>query len=136
MADLYLENDVSLQVAPLLRRAGHHLTATRDLRLNLSSDDSQLLTAVQNNWILITYNRDDFTMLHNAWLTWPAAFGLRLPSHSSILVPDHAPSGTQANVVAGFLTDTSAERLRNQLFWWHRHDGWRHRAGTTWEALG
>ena len=71
MADFYLDNDVSLRLAPLLRSVGHRVTTTRELGLSAASDDAQLLTAARNGWILITHNRRDFMMLHDAWRTWP-----------------------------------------------------------------
>lgn len=92
MADLYLDNDVSLRLAPLLRIAGHEVVTTRGLGVVTATDDAQLLTAAQDGWILVTPNRRDFRLLHDAWRTWAPAFGLALPSHPGILVLDPAPS--------------------------------------------
>lgn len=134
MTDFYLDNDVSLRVAPLLRVAGHRTTATRDLRLTRAADDAQLLTAARNHWVLLTQNRRDFEMLHDAWLTWPEAFGLALPAHSGILTLDHVPPELQAQAVITFLTAIPPESLANASFWWHHRDGWRHRlVGNGWE---
>jgi hypothetical protein len=134
VADLYLDNDVSLDLAPLLRNAGHRVTATRDLAHFRAPDDAQLLTAARNNWVLVTYNRRDFAMLHDAWLTWPAAFGMMLPAHPGILALDHAPIETQGNAVATFLATAPPSSLANGLFWWHHRDGWRRRVtGIRWE---
>lgn len=135
MVAFYLDNDVSLDVAPLLREHGHDVTSTRDLRLFRASDVDQLLTAVRNGWVLLTYNRRDFTLLHDAWQTWPAAFGLALPPHRGILALDPAP----ATEIAGAITAVVAEALpsvwENELLWWHRIE-WRRRvAGVGWEAM-
>jgi hypothetical protein len=64
-------------------------------------------------------------MLHDAWLTWPAAFGMALPPHPGILLLDSASPATLAQEVVAFLDVMPAERLVNAIFWWHRHDGWR-----------
>ena len=134
MADLYLDNDVSLELAPLLSSAGHRVTTTRDLGLFRATDDAQLLTAARNGWILVTYNRRDFVLLHDAWLTWPAAFGLVLPAHPGILALDPASPETLARAVADFVAATPATALENGLFWWHGRDGWRRRiVGSGWE---
>ena len=54
MAAFYLDNDVSLGLAPLLLEQGHDVTSTRDLRLFRAGDVDQLLTAVRNGWVLLT----------------------------------------------------------------------------------
>ena len=134
MADFYLDNDVSLRLAPLLRSVGHRVTTTRELGLSGASDDAQLLTAAWNGWILITHNRRDFMMLHDAWRTWPAAFGLALPPHPGILVLDQALPNVLTNVVSGFLAGMPGESWANDLFWWHRGGNWRRRVVETgWE---
>ena len=74
-------------------------------------------------------------MLHDAWLTWPAAFGMALPPHPGILILDSVPAETLARVLVAFLGDVLSERLANGIFWWHRHDGWRQPiAGAKWES--
>ncbi|MBI2938804.1 MAG: DUF5615 family PIN-like protein [Chloroflexi bacterium] len=133
MGDLYLDNDVSLRLAPLLRGAGHRVTTTRVLGLSAAPDDAQILTAARNGWILVTYNRRDFTMLHDAWLTWPPAFGLTLPRRPAIIALDHAPPDAQFSALDAFLAATPPSACANELFWWHG-SGWRRRlVGTGWE---
>ena len=114
MAGLYLDNDVSLAVAPPLRAAGHRVTATRDLGVFRAGDDAQLLTAARNGWVLVTYNRRDVAMLHDAWQTWAIAFGSALPPHPGILVLDHAPPAVQAGAVASLLAAPGGP-LANEL---------------------
>jgi hypothetical protein len=127
VANLYLDNDVSYRIAPLLRAAGHRVTTTPNLGLSRATDDAQLLTSARNGWTFVTYNRTDFTMLHAAWLNWPAAFGFAFPPHSGIPVLDPAIPGVLFQVVADFLATTPPELLINGLFWWHHRDGWRRR---------
>lgn len=136
MAELYLDNDVSLELAPLLRRTGHRVTTTRDLGLFRATDDAQLLTATRNHWTVVTYNRRDFTMLHDAWLNWPVAFGVALPPHSGITVVDPGLPPVLAAQIANLLRSTPVETLPNALIWWHHRDAWQRRIiGTGWEPF-
>jgi len=113
--------------------AGHDVISTRDVG-HERSDDALLLYSVQAGRVFVTHNRLDFRMLHDAWLTWPAAFGQALPPHPGILVLDTAPPAALARVLSAFLGATPPERLVNAIFWWHRHDGWRHPSGSPgWE---
>ncbi|HET8632403.1 MAG TPA: DUF5615 family PIN-like protein [Thermomicrobiales bacterium] len=85
MTDLYLDNDVALQVLPILRAAGHGVWATRDLGRTRASDADQLLFAARNGWTLITHNRGHYVLLHDAWRRWSADWGVRT-SHAGIVV--------------------------------------------------
>lgn len=134
MTSLYLDHNVSLHLAPPLRAVGHDPIMARDLGLTRLTDDAQLLSAVRAGRVLITHNRRDFTLLHDAWLTWPVAFGLVLPPHPGILVLDPAPHEMLSEAVDAFLAAAPAPGLANAIFWWHRRDGWRRRIiGTGWE---
>jgi hypothetical protein len=125
LARLHLDHNVSLRLALLLGMAGHDVVVTRDLGRSRSTDDTLLLSSVQAGRIFVTHNRRDFRLPHDAWLTWPAAFGMALPTHPGILVLDTAPPDILARVLLAFLRATSPARLANAIFWWHRHDGWR-----------
>lgn len=129
----YLDNDVSLDLVPLLRERGHEVTSTRDLRLYRASDVDQLLTAVRNGWVLVTCNRRDFTLLHDAWQTWPAAFGLALPPHRGILALDPAPATEIDGAITTLVAGTSPSAWANELLWWHRRAWTRRVAGIGWD---
>ena len=93
-----------------------------------------MLTTVRLGRVFVTHNRTDFKMLHDAWVTWPAAFGLALPPHPGILALDAAPYQVLARAIAGFLDGMPTERLANAMFWWHRRGGWdRSILGGPWE---
>jgi len=105
-------------VGVLLVVDGHDVVTARDLSGERLPDDAQLLLAVRSKRTFVTHNRADFKMLHDAWVTWPAACGMSLPRHPGILVMDTA----------------SPERLANGIFWWHHRDGWRRPGiGASWE---
>jgi predicted nuclease of predicted toxin-antitoxin system len=133
VADLYLDNDVSLHLAPLLRAVGHQVMTARDLGLGTATDDVQLLTAARQRWTLVTSNRRDFRLLHDAWRTWPAAFNVTLPPHAGILVLDHAAPEEQFQGVEALLAATETSLLEGELFWWRPAAGWRRLVGTSWE---
>ena len=123
-----------MHLVPPLRAAGHDVATARELGLTRLTDDAQLLSAVPASRVLVTRNRDDFTLLHDAWLTWPAAFGVALPPHPGILVLDPAPHGAHSVVLEAFLAATTPARLANEILWWHRRAGWLRRIiGTGWE---
>jgi len=133
VADLYLDNDVSLRLAPLLRAAGHRVTTTRELGLAAATDDVQLLIAARRSWVLVTSNRRDFRLLHDAWRTWPEAFGMVLPAHPGILVLEHAPAAEQFQALEALVTEAPASVVEGEFFWWRRTEGWRRLLGTAWE---
>ena len=134
MARLYLDHNVSQRLARLLR-TNHDVVSARDLRLTRLTDDAQLLAAVRDDRLLVTHNRGDFALLHDAWLTWPAAFGLALPPHPGILLLDPAPHEVLSGVLEAILAATPPAELANRIFWWHRHEGWRQRTvGAAWDT--
>lgn len=132
MAELYLDNDVSVHLAPLLRASGHRVT-TRNLGLGAATDDAQLLIAAQRRWILVTSNRRDFRLSHDAWRTWPAAFGSALPPYPGILVLDHASLTVQFQTLEALLIGPPFAATEGELFWWRYLEGWQHLVGTSWE---
>ena len=74
----------------MLRAFGHYVVATREVRLERAPDGAQVLTAAQRNLILVTHDRDDFTLLHDAWYRWAAAWGVS-EHHAGILVVSQDP---------------------------------------------
>lgn len=135
MARLYLDNDVSLRLVPLLEEVSHTTTSAVSLGLATAGDEVQLLTAVQPGEILITYNRRDFMLLHRAWLLWPSSFGVGLPPHSGVLVLDQIAVRQQFDALYTLLSASTAENLSNQLLWWHTPARWRSLSGSGWRPI-
>lgn len=136
MAAFYLDSDVSIHLAPLLHGLGHSATTSRDVGLRGATDDAQLLEAVQRGWITITHNRRDFTMLHDAWITWPAAFGMALPPHPVVLVLEQGRPRVHIGVLEAIMTANTSVDLANELLWWRRNSGWwRRETGHRWSLL-
>lgn len=124
MASIYLDNDISLRLAPWLQGAGHDIAAARDLGLEQADDNTQLLTAVRSARLLVTHNRRDFILLHEAWRRWPPALGLVLPPHPGILVLDQAAPEDLALAINSLLSVHTVGTLRGELFWWRSARGW------------
>jgi hypothetical protein len=127
LVSLQLDHNVSYDVVSPLRWAGHDVRTARELGFTRLTDDALLLATVRAGRMLATHNRRDFMLLHDAWVTWPAAFGLALPSHPGILVLQDAPPRALSSTLESFLDTTPAGEIPNNLFWWHHREGWRRR---------
>lgn len=125
MTSLYLDSDVSVHVAGFLRAAGHDAVTTEELGLRRATDDQQLLVASQQGRVMVTHNRKDFVLLHDAWRRWAAAWGfLTAPAHPGILVLDHRPESELAAAVSAFLAAISPVPTTTALYWWRHTSGW------------
>lgn len=123
MARLYLDHNISLPLAPLLRRRGHAVIATRDLTLERAPDDVQLVAAHSRGLILVTHNADDFLLLHNAWLTWHLVWGVPpAPPHPGIINLEQRPIDELDLALEQFLR--RAIPLANEMVTWRRNSGW------------
>ncbi len=65
---LYLDEDVSVVVAAILRARGFDVVTARDIGQLGLSDSEQLAYAAQAGRVLLTHNRVDFERLHREWL--------------------------------------------------------------------
>lgn len=136
MVDFHLDNDVSLRLEPLLRGAGHTATAARHLGLAAATDDAQLVSAVKGDRLLVTHNRRDFTLLHDAWRSWPTVFGTTLPAHPGILALEHATPTLLFRAIDQLLASTSPPSRLNEMFWWWVRANWSRRiVGAGWTPL-
>src|SRR5215207_7361039 len=111
MSQLLADHNVSRNVRLPLASAGHDVLLARDAGLSTVSDDALLLFCTKEERIFVTHNRKDFKLLHDAWVTWPAAFGLALPPHPGILLLDSAAPEALARVIADFLDEARPEDL-------------------------
>ena len=121
----YLDNNLAVQIADELTRRGHFARTASDLKLTHASDATQLMTAAQHGWVLLS-NDGDFIVLQAAWLEWPAAWGLaRGPEHAGILlIPQEQLGGpaAAAELVHQFVSTEPV--LTNSLWRWTRARGW------------
>jgi hypothetical protein len=137
VADLYADQNISLDLVRLLCQNGHNATTAREERFDRAPDDEHLLTAAERCLVLITQDADDFLLLHSAWLRWPAAWRIpNPPQHTGIVILEPRHYEQQFTVLNHFLAVVTS--LANELFrWWHS-DGWHQwdRTSRTWMAHG
>jgi predicted nuclease of predicted toxin-antitoxin system len=122
MADLYLDHDVAIRLAPLLTRAGHSVRTTRDEGLETARDPRQLLFATRHGRIIISHNKKDFRLLHDAWQAWGAEWGT-WRRHHGILILDHGDVEILAVAVHQILS--RGVQTVNQMYEWGHTSGWR-----------
>ena len=127
MAALYIDHNVSRETSARLRQYGHAVLETRERGAVRAKDDEQLLIAASENWVLITHNRKDFELLHDAWRRWSTAWQVA-PAHAGILLlPQEAPwtpevLATEINrfLLSGIALTTELYRLKASGTWERR----------------
>lgn len=117
MPTLFLDENVKTALAPALIAIGIPTRTTHgEDRLGMT-DANHLLHCANQGWVLITQNRRDFLALHEGWVTWTAAWGVR-QEHGGILILDQGPSITDLVAAIGpFIT--SENRVINRLWNWY-----------------
>lgn len=127
MAALYIDHNVSRETSARLRQSGHTVLETRERGAVRATDDEQLLIAASENWVLITHNRKDFELLHDAWRRWSAAWKIA-PTHAGILVlPQEAPwtpailaTEIESFLLSGVALNTELYQLKTSGTWERR----------------
>lgn len=85
MARFFLDNDFPLGTGIELQRMGHDISSARSTNREHCHDEDQLLYAAAENRILVTHNRRDFVLLHDAWRRWSRAWDIS-EQHAGVLV--------------------------------------------------
>ena len=111
-----------MSVAPELRSRGHTARTAHDMGLDSAKDDEQILVAAQNGWTLITHNRKDFALLHDAWQRWTKAWQVPARHAGILLVPQTWAGGEIAREIELFVQ--TAQPLIDQLYEWRASSGW------------
>ena len=117
----------TFRLAPALVLLGHEATTTDELGFDQASDGRQLLTAAERGWVLVTHNRRDFTVLHDAWRFWTAKWAVRLDHAGLVVVPRSVHGETWPPVRVAHQLDElvrSSAFAPGQLFTWSRTDAY------------
>jgi hypothetical protein len=122
MVDVYVDSDVSTHHAGILIAHGHSARTARDEDRESARDPEQLLLAAQRGWVLITHNKKDFRLLHDAWQDWSVAWRVAR-NHSGIFILEQVPVTVFAPAVLALLD--SGAQFTNRLYEWSRAHGWR-----------
>lgn len=108
---LYLDEDVSVFVADLLRPHGFDILTTRDAQQLGNTDGAQLLYAAANQRALLTHNRVDYERLHADALQ-------RNRPHAGILVANRRASDYElSRRILTLLNRFTAEEVVDQLLY-------------------
>lgn len=123
----YIDEDPPQLAASALRKFDRDAVSTTEAGNKGFGDARQLLFAVQTGRVLVTCNKVDFRMLHEAWILWTTELGSdRWLPHPGILI---VPSGSElrADALARLLDEFAdgAGDTANRLFEWTRLNGWR-----------
>jgi len=128
MGRVYLDEGLSSITDTRLTRLGEDVVDARSIVRHGTSDHHHLAVATLLNRVLVTYNRADFELLHNAWRDWSARFGRPpLATHAGILVVPQPPvmiPNIAADLIHSFLNDQTTGSLANRLYVWTVEDDW------------
>lgn len=124
MPILYLDEGVKDEIVHLLVAPERSSRTARDERRLRASDAFQLIYAAEQGWTIITCNRDDYHLLHDAWLLWSHRWGMTR-MHAGILALDQGhPTTVMVEAINSLLE--IAPPLVNAMFDWTARDGlWR-----------
>ena len=126
MAAFYLDENIAVDLAPLLRERGDSVATAGEERRLGAPDPHQLLYAATRGWTLLTHNRHDFRLLHAAWLLWGQSWG-DPPAHAGLLIIEQVRGTSLADLAArihAFASDRETV-LTNALSDWRPVTGWR-----------
>lgn len=135
MASLYLDHNVSERLLSLLHARGHAVTTTRRLRLTRRRDQVQLMVAAQRGLALVTHNRKDFVLLHDAWLLWSSEWSVSARHAGVLVAPQRSTAPTELVAAEIHALITAGPALANELYEWRPGAGWSRRQSDQYNAL-
>jgi len=112
VADFHIDNDVPVAIAQALMARGHTAYTARDLGLMSAPDPVHLQDAAANRRILVTHNKRDFRLLHQAWITWfPSRQhgGILVIKQKALLAPEMAQAIDAFVAIGGPLANRAYE---------------------------
>jgi len=109
-ARLYLDEDVPVQVAEILRGHGYDVRTARDEGMLGTSDTEQLTFATQQGRVFVTHNRTDFEKLAVQYFEDGR-------THGGIICAVRRPPGECARRLRSLLNECTAEDFENQLLY-------------------
>ena len=106
--ELYLDEDVDVLIADLLRARGFKATTTREAGQLGNSDEAQLAYAVDHQKTYFTHNRTDFERIAEAYYAAGKA-------HPGIIIGVRRQPYEIARRLLVILNDLTADEMWNQL---------------------
>ena len=108
--ELYLDEDVSVLVAELLRVRGFAAQTTQEAGRKNADDEEQLAYAVSQRRALLTHNRDDFATLAKEYFT-------KRRKHYGIIIAVRRPPHEIARRLMIILNQTTADEIEDQVIY-------------------
>lgn len=109
-ASLYLDEDVSILIADILRARGFDVITVRDEKMLGRSDSEQLEKAISLQRCLFTHNRIHYEELHREAIA-------REMKHFGIIISTRRNVYELARRIATLLDTLTADEIENQLFY-------------------
>lgn len=106
--ELYLDEDVSVLLAKLLRARGFKVITTQDAKMLGASDKEQLEYAVRKEKVLLTHNRSHFEKLRKEYLR-------ENKEHYGIIIATRQNEYITLKRLLKILDNISADEMKNQL---------------------
>ena len=106
--ELYLDEDVNVLVADLIRARGFSVTTVRDEEQLQKSDSEQLVYCIQKQKTLVTHNRADFEKLVQEY------FNLNQTHYGVIIAVRHSPQEIARRLLK-ILNNVTADEMLNQV---------------------
>jgi len=106
--ELYLDEDVSVLVADLLRARGFHATTTQAAGRLGRSDAAQLAYATSQRQTFLTHNRADFEALASQYFT-------ANQMHYGIIIAVRRPPRELVQRLLLILNQVTADEMENQI---------------------
>jgi len=107
-AKVFLDEDVDLIVADIIRSHGFYAIATQEVDRKRSPDDDQLIYAAENDYVILTHNRGDFERLALKYFD-------ENRSHAGIVISVQRPPKDVARSMVRVLSLYTAESIKNQI---------------------
>ena len=127
MALIYLDEDVSVEIVPLLSGRAHDVVHAYDLNNRQLPDTDHLLYAANAGRVMVTHNRTDYEKLHLLWLALNS-WHVMNRAHPGILTTwGQISANLWGNLLDDFLSQN--ENLQNQMWRWRRRQ-------QEWESVG
>ena len=105
---LYLDADVNLKLAELLRAEGFEVVSAREVGNDELSDEAQLTYATARGQTIVTHNTKHFVPLFDEW--WFAE-----KKHYGIVVSAQLPIGELLRRTLRFLNTVTADEMANNI---------------------
>lgn len=108
---VYTDEDVTDLLAELLRQQGYDAISTQEVELFHTSDEEQLVFAAAQDRAILTFNRDDFSVLFDAWREQGR-------DHAGIIISQQIGKdkvGELLRQTLNLLNVISADEMRNTL---------------------